>query len=118
MPYLFLLFSLLTHKPNFCSCIPLGPIDEQQYSQYNLIVKGKVTKVTVSQYERTIYLTVKTYYKGGESQPDIRITTLRQEGMCGIVPKVGEEWLMFVLAEEKGYRTELCTRTKTMNPKA
>jgi hypothetical protein len=118
MPYLLLLFYLLTHKLNFCSCIPLGTIDEQQYSQYNLIVKGKVTKVSVSQYQRTIYLTVDTYYKGGESLPNIRIKTLRQEGMCGIVPKVGEEWLMFAFAEEKDYRTELCTRTKTMNPKA
>jgi hypothetical protein len=38
--------------------------------------------------------------------------------MCGIVPKVGEEWLMFAYADKNGFRTERCTRTKSMNPKA
>jgi hypothetical protein len=72
----------------------------------------------VSNFERTIYLTVETYYKGKELKSKIEITTPSQEGMCGIVPKAGEQWLIFAYAEENCYRTALCTRTKNMNPKA
>jgi len=118
MSYLLLVFSLLTHRTNYCSCIPLGPIDEKQYNEYSLIVKGKVVKEQVSNFERTIYLNVEIYYKGGNNQNKIIITTPRQEGMCGIVPKVGEEWLMFAYGKDNGYRTELCTATKNMNSKA
>ena len=119
MSYLLLLFSLLTHKANYCSCTPLPPIDDQQYNEYNLIVKGKVIKVLKSNlFEKTIYFKVETHYKGGDSLTTLKVTTPSQEGMCGIVPKVGEEWLMFAYREKKGFRTELCTRTKNLNPKA
>lgn len=112
------LFCLMIQKPNYCSCVPLGSIDDKQYNQYNLIAKGKVTKVTIHDFERTIYLTVDTYYKGGGDQTQIKITTPKQEGECGIIPKVGESWLMFTYTNGSDYRTELCTRTKNMNPKA
>ena len=118
MNYLLLLFSLFSHNSNYCSCIPLGPIDESQYNEYNLIVKGKVSKVVIQSFEKSIYLAVDVYYKGGDKQTTIKITTPSLEGMCGIVPKVGENWLIFAYADEKNYRTELCTRTKNMNPKA
>jgi hypothetical protein len=111
------LFSLLMQKSSYCSCIPLGPIDDKQYNEYNLIVEGKVSKVVVQNFERTIYLAAKTYYKGGNSQTIVKITTPSQEGECGIFPKVGETWLMFAYTNGKNYRTELCTRTKNMNPK-
>jgi hypothetical protein len=117
LPFL-LLFSLLTHKPNYCSCIPLPPIDEQQYNEYNLIVKGRVAKISLNNFERTIDLIVETFYKGGQNKTKIKIMAPRQEGMCGIVPKVGEEWLMFAYTDKGRFRTELCTRTKNMNPKA
>jgi hypothetical protein len=81
-------------------------------------VKGKVAKVSVSDFERTIYLTVETFYKGKDGKSTVKIVTPMQEGECGIFPKVGEKWLMFAMAEGKGYRTSLCTRTKNMNPKA
>jgi hypothetical protein len=116
---LLLLFSLLApHKSNYCSCIPLPPIDEQQYKEYDLILKGKVAEISLSNFERTISVTVEAYYKGEQNNTKIKITTPRQEGMCGIVPKVGEEWLMFAYADKNGFRTGLCTRTKNMNPKA
>ena len=115
---LLLLFSLLTHKPNYCSCAPLPPIDEQQYNEYDLIVQGKIAKISLNNFQRTIDLRVETYYKGGQNKTKIKINTPRQEGECGIVPKVGEEWLMFAFAGKNGFRTELCTRTKNLNPKA
>ena len=117
MSFFFLLFSIFIHKP-YCSCIPLDPIDDKQYDEYNLIAKGKVLKVSTGKFERTIVFAVETYYKGGEGQTNIKIITPTQEGECGIVVKEGENWLVFVYATGKDYRTELCTRTKTMNPKA
>lgn len=118
MLHLLFFFALLTHKPNYCSCIPLPPIDEQQFKEYDLIAKGKVTKISLSNFERTIDVTIEKYYKGEQKKTIMKITTPRQEGMCGIVPKVGEDWLMFAYADKNGFRTELCTRTKNMNPKA
>ena len=118
MDVFLLLFSLMMQKQNYCSCVPLGPIDEKQYNEYNLIAKGKVAKVTVHDFERIIYLTVDTYYKGGGNQTKIKITTPKQEGECGIIPKVGESWLMFTYTNGSDYRKELFTRTKNMNPKA
>jgi hypothetical protein len=119
MLHLLLLFSFLTYKSPYCSCSPLGPIDDKQYNEYNLNVKGRVTKVLKSNFfEKTIYLKVETYYKGVDSLTTLKITTPSQEGMCGIVPKVGEEWVMFAYAEKKRFSTQLCTRTKNMNPKA
>jgi hypothetical protein len=115
---LLLLFSLLTPKPNYCSCIPLPPIDEQQYNEYDLIVKGKVAKISLSNSKRSIDVIVETYYKGRQNKTKIKIITPRQEGECGIVPKIGEDWLMFAFVDKNGFRTELCTRTKNMNPKA
>ena len=118
MSYFFFLLSLLTYKPNFCSCAPPGPIDNQQYNKYTLIVKGKVAKVSATKFERTIYLTVEANYKGKGDESTVKIATAKQEGECGIFPKVGEKWLMFAYTDKKGYRTSLCTRTKSMNPKA
>jgi len=116
MGYLLLLFGLFANKPN-CSCIPLGPINDKQYEEYDLIAKGKIVKVSVKAWTRTIYLNVKTYYKG-KKQSQIKIITPSTEGMCGIGPHVGEDWLIFAYNENKSYRTELCTRTKNLNPKA
>lgn len=117
--YIFLfLVSLLVQKPNYCSCVPLGSINDMQYNEYSLIAKGKVAKVIVQDFERTIYLAVDTYYKGVDYKAELKVTTPKQEGSCGIMPDVGETWLMFVYTNGTDYRTSLCTRTKNMNPKA
>ena len=116
--FLFLFTLLVQNHPNYCSCIPLGPLDDKQYNEYNLIAKGKIVNVIVNNSERIIYLEVETYYKGKQTQANIEIGTPSQEGVCGILPKVGENWLMFAYADEKNYKTSLCTRTKNMNPKA
>ena len=118
MSYFLLLFALLMQNSKYCSCIPPGPIDDKQYNEYNLIVEGTVSKLVAKDFERTIYLTVKTYYKGGSKQKIVKITTPSQEGMCGILPNVGEDWLMFAYTNGQNYFTGLCTRTKNMNPKA
>jgi len=118
MNFFFLIFSLVILKPNYCSCPPPLPLDDTQYNEYNLIAKGKISKTTVEDFKNTIYLTIETYYKGGENKPIIKITTPSHEGECGIFPKVGEKWLMFAYANGSYYRTNLCTRTKNMNQKA
>jgi hypothetical protein len=117
MNFFLLLFSFLLPKPT-CSCTPLKPLDEKQYNEYSLITKGKVVNVSVTNFERTIYLEVQAYYKGGGNQRILKILTPIQDGTCGIVPTVGEQWMIYAYTEGKVFRTELCTRTKNMNPKA
>lgn len=117
MSYLLLLFGLFANKPN-CSCIPLGQINDKQYEEYDLIAKGKIVKVWVKDWTRTIYLNVIIYYKGGNKQSQIKIITSSTDGMYGIGSHVGEDWLIFAYTENKSYRTDICTRTKNLNPKA
>lgn len=118
MNLIFFLLISIVQKNDFCSCIPPGPIDDKQYNEYNLIIKGKVVNVSESQFERTIYLKVDTYFKGKQKDSAVIIKSPSESGMCGIFPEVGEIWLMYAYASEKTYRTNLCTRTKNMNPKA
>lgn len=118
MSFLFFIFSLLVPKANYCSCVPLGPLDEKQYKEYDLIVKAKVIKTTVHNFEKTIYLSVDTYYKGGYEQKTLEISTPDRESICGITPTVNEVWLIFAYLLENNYETSLCTRTKNMNSKA
>ena len=118
MSFFLILLSLVIPKPNYCTCVRLGPIDNKQYNSYNLIAKGKVTKMIEKDFERTIYFTVENYYKGGTNLAEIKITTPKEEGECGIITKKGESWLMFTYANGPDYRTTLCTRTKNMNPQA
>lgn len=118
MTFVLLLLYQLSLKPCYCSCIPLPPIDNKQYNEYSLIAKGKVVKITFSNLGENIYLTVDTCYKGGQKRETIKIVSPSSEGICGIFPKIGERWLMFAYAEGKNYKTNLCTRTKNMNPKA
>lgn len=109
---------LLIHQALFCSCLPPQPIDDTQYSQYNLIAEGKIKKVVAKDLERIIFFKVNTFYKGQSKQRTIIIHTPLTEGACGISPKKGEAWLMFAFAEGAYYRTQLCTRTKNMNDQA
>jgi hypothetical protein len=117
-PYLFIIGLLISYIGNCCSCNHLDKIDDEQYNQYSLILKGKVIKITLSSFERIIFLKVNAYYKGEQNKDIIKIISPRQEGECGILPKVGEYWLMFANTSGNKFRTDLCTRTKNMNPKA
>ena len=65
-----------------------------------------------------ILIKVDTYYKGSQNKDTIKIVSPREAGDCGIFPKVGEHWLMFAYSAGNRFRTNLCTRTKNMNPKA
>lgn len=115
--FIFLICTLFGQIANCCSCSPLGTIDEKEYNQYNLIAKGKISKVVEGRFKRTIYLKVDTYYKGDKREKTITIESPSESGMCGIFPKVGESWLMFAHTSGKAFKTDLCTRTKNMNPK-
>jgi len=83
-----------------------------------LILKGKIIKVVEVKNSRLIILKVTTYYKGILESDTATITTPAEGGMCGIIASVGEEWLFFAYGEKYGYKTNLCTRSKNMNPKA
>lgn len=118
MYVIWLLLTLSIKQPPFCSCLPLGPINDEQYNEYSLIVKGKIKSVKDEKFERVILLSVSTYFKGGSNDSTVTILSPLQSGMCGIFPKEGEQWLMFAYSKDNSYNTYLCTRTKNMNPEA
>lgn len=103
---------------NACSCIEPREIDEAQYNQYKLIVIGKIVSVKEERFEQIFKVQIETAYKAKDSIDIITVHTPQQEGECGIVPKKGEKWLLFAYWNGKHYSTYLCTRTKSMNPKA
>ncbi|WP_462252967.1 hypothetical protein [Ferruginibacter sp.] len=116
--YLLFLVLLFCQKGNCCSCIHPGNIDEKQFNKYDLIFKGKVEKIYEKAFERIIFLKVEAYYKGKQISKISKIISPAQSGQCGIFPKIGEHWLMFAYSSGKTFNTNLCTRTKNMNPKA
>lgn len=118
MNLIWIVFYLFTPKPNYCSCIPLPPMDDKQYNEYNLIVKGNVVKIEINDLDEKIYLKIDTCYKGENIPKTVTIISPNSAGMCGIFPKVSEQWLIFAYTDGKNFTTNLCTRTKTLNSKA
>jgi len=117
---LFLLVAglLSYHLAQSCTCIHQGKIDDKQYDEYQLIAKGKIIKVAEHKFSRVIFLQVSTFYKEGNQEKVVMIISVKEEGLCGISPRFSEEWLLFAYQDGKSFRTDLCTRTKNMNPKA
>lgn len=109
---------MVSHIGNWCSCISLGKIDEEQYNQYDIILKCTVLKITDGEWDKAIRVKVDAYYKGDSKKDTIDIISPVSSGMCGIFPLAGETWLIFANKENGKFRTHLCTRTKTMNPNA
>lgn len=110
-------FSLLLQKPNFCSCTLLAPMDDKQFNEYSLIIKGRVVKVIEGEFKRVIHFSVDSFYKGNQQKGLVEVVSPSSSGMCGIFPKKGENWLVFAYTKSKSYETHLCTRTKNMNSK-
>ena len=109
--------SILFSKP-FCSCLPLGPIDDAQYNSYAFIAKGKVIKDTVSGYERIMTFSIEKSYKGKDKKGDVVITTGSNSAICGIAPTLGESWLIYAYSDSNNnYTTGLCTRSMSLNPR-
>lgn len=118
MHLIWFLLALSLKQPQFCSCLPPRPLNDEQYNEYSLIVQGKVKSVKNEKFERVILLSVNTYFKGGSNDSTVTIISPRESGICGIFPKEGEQWLMFAFSNGNLYNTHLCTRTKNMNPEA
>ena len=111
--YLIILFFISDEK-NFCSCIPLGPIDEKQYNEYDFIARGKIVNIKETRFQRLISFQVDTIYRGKDSRTIVEIISPKGSGECGIFPEKGENWLMFTYTSSTSYKTYLCTRTKSM----
>jgi hypothetical protein len=116
--YLLILKLLASQACYYCSCPPPPKIDDNEYNSYDLIVSSTILKVSDKGFERTILLKVDTCFKGNNIHGTVEISSPSQEGICAISPKVGEHWLIYANAFGKIFKTNLCTRTKTMNPKA
>ncbi|MBL4752216.1 MAG: hypothetical protein JKY52_01265 [Flavobacteriales bacterium] len=115
---LLILLALISLEGFCCSCIGFGEINEEQYNSYDLIVKGQIEKIEEGAWTRTIYVRIEKEYKGNVKSELVLITSPSQSGICGIFPKTGETWLMYANKSENTYSTDLCTRTKSLNPKA
>ena len=119
MKYIFLFILLQVNTVTFaCSCMPFKKIDEIQCNEYQLIIKGKITKIVEKNFTRIIYIKVERYFKGKINVNTLKVESPSQSGMCGIFPKIGEKWLVFAYKNGSSYSTNLCTRTKNLNPKA
>jgi hypothetical protein len=53
-----------------------------------------------------------------QDKTTIIISSASESGLCGIFPKVGERWLLYAYGTSNSFSTNLCTRTKSMEPKA
>jgi hypothetical protein len=73
--------------------------------------------VTEGKLGRVITFSIDTYFKGVGKERTVTIISPLESGICGIFPVNGERWLMFAYQNGKSYRTNLCTRTKRMNPR-
>lgn len=65
-----------------------------------------------------IRLRVDKVYKGVLVKDTGSIFTPGHEGECGIMPRKGETWLIFATTRNGNFETDLCTRTKSLYPKA
>lgn len=101
-----------------CDCEPLGPINDQQYNSYELIVVGTVKKIVKGDQMNTIILRVKQSYQGAPKERRVSITTPKDYFSCGIAPKRGEAWLIYARKFEGKYTTNECTRSKSLTRKA
>jgi hypothetical protein len=116
---LFLFFSsfLISFFAQCCDCIPSGKIDSSQYNEYAIIFTGKVIKIVNNKDGKFIEMRVGTYFKGNLKSNVVRINTPTTESLCGITPRAGERWLIFSYSYKNYFKTDLCTRTKTMQQK-
>ena len=119
MKSVLLIFAILSIQIGYgCSCLPPGKIDDIQFNKYDLIFKGKVVSIKKKNEVVSILFQVEDYYKGNKYSKTIKVATVAYESACGITVKRGEEWLVYAFFSNNEYNTNLCTRTKNMNPKA
>lgn len=116
--FLTLFILLFLNTAYCCSCEPLGKIDDQQYNKYDLIFIGKVVSIKKKLGMKEVAFESQTKFKGVHSSSKIIIMTSAYESECGILPKIGDEWLVFSYFDKDRFKTNLCTRTKSMNKKA
>ncbi|WP_207535650.1 hypothetical protein [Desertivirga arenae] len=119
LKYSLLIIFLITSKiASSCKCMALGKIDDKQYDQYELIVKGRIIKVGIEGTKRSISVKVLNCFKGSEKADTVFISTPIDGAACGISPKVGEKWLLFANGSAENYTTSMCTRSKSMSSNA
>ena len=76
MKYIFCALLILSCIAAYsCSCLPLGKINDEQHSKYDLIAKGKITKIDTENYKLVLTVKVNTYYKGKQRNKKIKIQT-------------------------------------------
>src|SRR5689334_20217783 len=112
------LWFLVSQEALSCNCLPLGEIDDIQYDQYQVIIKGKILKIFYDAHGKEYLIKIERNYKGVDSVSTVGISRPTTDGICGIDGMVGEYWLFFAYKDGKRLSTNLCTRTKTLEVKA
>lgn len=107
--FLFLLF-LSGSELYACSCANPGEIDEKQYSYYDFIAQGKISRMEETHQQLKFWLEVTDLYKG-ESAAEVMITTPLSSAACGLYVKKGDFWLIYAVKKEGVLNTNLCTRS-------
>ncbi|WP_207420306.1 hypothetical protein [Desertivirga brevis] len=93
-------------------------MDDKQFSQYDLIIKGKILKVDTDGMKKKITVKVINYFKGNRQSGPVIVSTPAESAACGISPKEGEKWLIFANGTDENYTTSMCTRSKAISSKA
>lgn len=111
---LILLFSS-TSTP-FCSCGEAGEITEEKYKAYDLVLRGEIVKIEPGEVDKTLIIRVKTLYKGENKSDLLEIKTPSLPGHCGLNAGPGDEWLFFAFSDAGKFSTNICTRSKNLDP--
>ncbi|ELR68889.1 hypothetical protein C900_05669 [Fulvivirga imtechensis AK7] len=112
------LLLLISYKGFCCSCQRPEKISNKDFNSYDLIVKGRIDKIDKGDRVNVIYVRIERRYKGVITGEAVTVSTPSQSGMCGISPQVGDTWLIFANSYKDSYITDICTRTKSLNPQA
>lgn len=111
---LILIISLFIRPAFSCSCLELGEINNEQYNSYGLILTGKVISINDSlPLYKNFNVLVYSVYKGKINTDTISLFTFKGSGMCGISPKINDEWLFFV--DNNSHSVTSCSRSKVMS---
>lgn len=116
----FLLITLLISIPiyPFCSCVELNSLDREEYNNYDLIVRGAVASIDVTEDPlKTITLEVKETYKGEMSEKRVKISTPRRLSYCGLNIGVDDEWIIYAYEKNGIFQTNICTRSTPVPPR-
>jgi len=110
-----LFFLLITTNIVACTCFQ-GKIEKRHYDSAELIIKGKVLKITYDGQSNEKIITFQVYknYKG-DLNKIIKIRTHRDGATCGLPVNNQDKWLIFAYKKNNNYNVGLCGKNVRYN---